>query len=128
MSNLANAINSTFLEPMKELDLSFQLIPKKIVFLSNLLTLQHCGKYIKLKSLSGSKAPGPGAIPNFVYKEFAEILACLISNVINRSVSHQSLPSLWKLQTLFQFQKNRLLRLILINTLHQFRLPVVSQK
>ena len=42
-----------------------------------------------------------------VYKEFAEILACPISNLINCSFSHQSLPSLWKLANVIPVPKEK---------------------
>ena len=42
-----------------------------------------------------------------MYKEFAEILACLISNSINCSFSHQSLPSLWKLSNIIPAPKEK---------------------
>ena len=58
-------------------------------------------------SYNVSKAPGPGAIPNFLYKEFAEILACPISILINCSFSHQSLPSLWKLANVIPVSKEK---------------------
>ena len=95
MSDLANAINNAFLEPMKELDPFFPIDPQENSTSEqprDITTPWETHK--KLKSLNVSKAPGPDAIPNFVYKEFAEILACPISNLINCSFSHQSLPSL----------------------------------
>ena len=42
-----------------------------------------------------------------MYKEFAEILACPISNLINCSFSHQSLPSLWKLANVIPVPKEK---------------------
>ena len=108
MSDLANAINNAFLEPMKELDPFFPIDSQE-----NSISEQPCDiktpweTYKKLKSLNVSKAAGPDAIPNFVYKEFAEILACPISNLINCSFSHQSLPSLWKLANVIPVQKEK---------------------
>ena len=109
MSDLANAINNAFLEPMKELDPFFPIDPQE-----NSISDQprdHITTpwetYKKLESLNVSKAPGTDAIPNFVYKEFAEILTCLISNLINCSFSHQFLPSLWKLANVIPVPKEK---------------------
>jgi hypothetical protein len=57
------------------------------------------------KLLSTSKAPGPDEVPNVVYKEYAEILACPISSLINCSLWHQLLPSLWKLANIIPKEK-----------------------
>ena len=106
--DFANAINNAFLEPMKELDPFFPADPQE----NSISEQPHdittpWETYKKLKSLNGSKAPGPDAIPNFVYKEFAEFLACPISNLINCSFSHQSLPSLWKLANVIPVPKEK---------------------
>ena len=62
----------------------------------------------KLKSLNVSTASGPDAVPNFVYKEFAEILACSISVLINypffqSPIAAKLMPESW--QTIFHFQR-----------------------
>jgi hypothetical protein len=62
--------------------------------------------YKKLKLLSTSKAPGPDEVPNFV-KEYAEILACPISSLINCSLRHQLLPSWWKLANIIPIPKEK---------------------
>ena len=108
ISDLANAINNAFLEPMKELDLFFPIDPQENSISEHSRDITTPWEtYKKLKSLNVSKAPGPDAIPNFLYKEFAEILACPISNLINCSSRHQSLPSLWKLANVIPVPKEK---------------------
>ena len=49
-----------------------------------------------IKALNPSKARGPDCIPTWVLKEYADILAGSISNVLNTSYRQQKLPSVWK--------------------------------
>ena len=116
---LANLINSTFLEPMstyhplRDEDLSnlHQDIPtdppsvvKTITSPASVLT--------KLKNLNASKAPGPDGIPNWILKTYGEILASPISNLLNTSYLEEA--------NLLSQKKNLCVKLI--NILGQFRL------
>ena len=49
-----------------------------------------------LASLNPSKACGPDDIPNWLLKEYAELLAFPVSKIINASFEEQSLPRIWK--------------------------------
>ena len=108
LADLANAINNAFLEPMQEFD-PFNPNDDQTTSMSDqpldITTLWET--YNKLKLLSTSKAPGPDDVPNFVYKEYAEILACPISSLINCSLRHQFLPSLWKLDNIIPIPKEK---------------------
>ena len=65
--DLANAINNAFLEPMKELDPFFPANPQENSISEQPRDITTPWEtYKKLKSLNGSKALGPDAIPNFV--------------------------------------------------------------
>ncbi len=88
--DLANAINNAFLESMQEFD-PFNPNDDQPNSMSDqpvdITTLWET--HNKLKLLSTSKAPGPNEVPNFVYKEYAKILACPISSLVNCSLRHQ---------------------------------------
>ena len=49
-----------------------------------------------LAALNPSKACGPDKIPNWMLKEYAELLSFPISRIINLSLKEQSLPKIWK--------------------------------
>ena len=51
----------------------------------------------KLREVSTSRASGPDDIPNWVLKEYADILAVPIAVILNASFSEVSVPRLWKL-------------------------------
>ena len=108
LADLANAINNAFLEPMQEFD-PFNPNDDQTTSMSDqpLDITTPWETYNKLKLLSTSKAPGPDDVPNFVYKEYAEILACPVSSLINCSLRHQFLPSLWKLANIIPIPKEK---------------------
>ena len=49
-----------------------------------------------LASLNSSKACGPDDIPNWLLKEYAELMAFPVSKIINASFEEQTLPRIWK--------------------------------
>ena len=49
-----------------------------------------------LASLNPSKACGQDEIPNWLLKEYAELLAVPVSKIINSSFREQRLPKIWK--------------------------------
>ena len=49
-----------------------------------------------LATLNPSKACGPDEIPNWLLKEYAELLAVPVSKIINSSFKEQRLPKIWK--------------------------------
>ena len=93
---IASAINEALLEPLQ----SYQPINCE-----NTSVLLPTGEgaefpkisthrvYINLKRLNKHKAPGPDGIPNWVLKEYAEILAQPITDILNTSYKEQKLPS-----------------------------------
>ena len=51
-----------------------------------------------LKHLNKHKAPeGPDGLSSYLLKEYAELLALPVSDILNSSYVEQTLPSLWKL-------------------------------
>ncbi|PFX22146.1 hypothetical protein AWC38_SpisGene13322 [Stylophora pistillata] len=94
---LANTINRAFLEPLEEYRLEQPLskfpVPADSPRLHEVSTL----RIMKLlATLNPSKACGPDEIPNWLLKEYAELLAYPVSNIINSSFNEQRLPKIWK--------------------------------
>ncbi len=50
----------------------------------------------KLKRLNLYKSPGPDDIPNWIFRDYAEILTPSISDLLNSSYKQKRLPSCWK--------------------------------
>ena len=51
----------------------------------------------KLKEIGTSRAGGPDGLPNRVLKEFAEILATPITDILNTSFCECKVPYIWKI-------------------------------
>ena len=62
----------------------------------NVLQVHEYDVFMKLKSLSASKSPGPNRLQPWLLKEFAELLADPICQIINNSFQQEKLPSGWK--------------------------------
>lgn len=94
---IANAINSAFLEPLqgfKQLDTPTSLLPS--VDDHELLEVSSHRVYNLLSKLKPRKAPGPDNIPNWLLKEYADILCIPITDILNSSFKENALPSVWK--------------------------------
>ena len=95
---LANLINSTFIEPTK----IFNPIREDLFTLDQsmqndtLMITTPISVATKLKNLDSSKAPGQDNIPNWILKYYAELIAHPISSVLNASFQEQKLPGAWK--------------------------------
>ena len=94
---LANIINQAFLEPLEEYRLEQPLTKfpaptdsPKLHEVSELRIMK------LLATLNPSKACGPDEIPNWLLKEYAELLAFPVSKIINSSFKEQRLPKIWK--------------------------------
>lgn len=77
LTNLANAINDAFLGPMQELD-PFTPNDNR----ANRVSDQFDDIITPWETYEKLKASGPDEAPNFVFKEHAEIFACLVSSLI----------------------------------------------
>ena len=97
-TDIANQINKTFLEPMNEYSPLEAEVPSPIPCPSstNPLSVSVLSTFNKLKSLNPGKSPGPDIIPNWVFKEYAELLAEPVSIILNSSYQEQKLPPDWK--------------------------------
>jgi hypothetical protein len=90
---IANKINEAFLEPMQ----SFRSLGRAPItdevpseFISESYVLN------ELRRLSSNKATGSDGIPNWLLKEYADILSHPITSVLNSSFVEQRLPAPWK--------------------------------
>ena len=63
--------------------------------------------YNKLSHLNPAKAQGPDGIPNWILKDFAELLAYPVSAILNASFNEQRLPSTWKLADVSPLPKKK---------------------
>ena len=100
---LANDINSAFLEPLQsypklsrssKIEVTNHRIPK--VSIKN-----------KLRTIKESKAPGTDVIPNWVLKTFSHLLAEPVCYLINSSFQKQVLPTIWKKANVIPLPKNQ---------------------
>ena len=95
--DLANAINDSFIIPMRDyppLPAKFQ--PKRNTPSSHLFAVSHHSVYMKMSTLNVTKAEGPDGIPAWLLKENADILAKPIADILNSSYWEGKLPSSWK--------------------------------
>ena len=53
--------------------------------------------YKKLSHLNAAKAGGPDGVPNWILREYAELLAYPVATILNASFKEQKLPRAWKL-------------------------------
>lgn len=51
----------------------------------------------KLREISCARAGGPDDLPNSVLREFADILAAPVANILNSSFSECKIPRAWKI-------------------------------
>ena len=94
---LANVINQAFLEPLEEYRLTQPLTKLPVdEDWPELLEVSELRVMKLLASLNPSKVCGPDDIPNWLLKEYAELLAFPVSKIINASFKEQSLPRIWK--------------------------------
>jgi hypothetical protein len=61
----------------------------------------------KLKSLNPHKARGPDDIPNWILRDYAEILAPSVSDLLNSSYKQKRLPSCWKQANIIPIPKEK---------------------
>ena len=52
---------------------------------------------VRLNKISASRAGGPDNLPNWVLKEFSDILAPALTEVLNQSFRESKVPRIWKL-------------------------------
>ena len=105
---LANIINQAFLEPLEEYRLEQPLTKFLTNAASPKLREESELRVMKLMAtLNPSKACGPDEIPNWLLKEYAELLALPVSIIINSSFKEQRLPKIWKFANISPLPKTK---------------------
>lgn len=108
LSNLeiANQINSAFLTPMEMFQPLEPAVPTNeddpFVF-----TLSEPAVLAALKQLNPRKAAGPDCIPNWLLREYAEVLVEPVTTILNSSYREQKLPKTWKLANVVPLPKQK---------------------
>lgn len=94
-SVLANQINQTFLHHQQH----YQPLEERRYFNSNNaepISISNESVTAELNKISSGKANGPDNIPNWVLKEYSNILSYPIASIINSSFQDEKLPTIWK--------------------------------
>ena len=94
LKDIANLINDALLEPMS----SYQPVncspPFKVH--SEVPQLSDAIVYSMLLKVNPSKSSGPDEVPNWILKDYAEIVAMPVRIILNSSYLEQELPPIWK--------------------------------
>ena len=93
----ANAINSAFLEPLQVYKLHEPLAHFPLEDTPKFLTVSEERVQKVLANLNQSKASGPDNVPNWLLKEYSDILAFPITQILNASYREQRLLTIWKM-------------------------------
>ena len=102
---IVNEVNSAFLQPMESFQRLKSLIPSHSEDLSP-LTLPELAVLSALKWLNPKRAAGPDGAPNWLLKEYADILACPVTAVLASSLAEQRRPSSLKMAHVTDINKH----------------------
>ena len=93
----ANAINAAFLEPLEEYRLPAP--PSRLLLEESpeILNVTEIRVQKVLAKLNPGKASGPDEIPNWLLKEYSNMVAFPIMHILNASYCEQRLPTVWKM-------------------------------
>ena len=103
--DVANAINSAFLDQMKSF-LPLNAIPP---FKANsvVVTISEVDVLTAIRKLNPCKAAGPDGIPSWVFREYADFIAQPVTFILNCSFAEQQLPPSWKLADVVPIPKQK---------------------
>lgn len=107
--SVANKINTAFLEPMQE----YQPLTNNLASVdyndpdNEIFELTEYTTCNILQKLNPRKAGGPDEIPNWLLKEYAEILSQPICSILNSSYKEQKLPPAWKFANVVPIPKTK---------------------
>ena len=91
----------------EEYRLASALLPLPLEESPEFLDVSEDRVYRTLNSLNPAKACGPDRIPNWLLKEYAELLVVPVTRILNFSYKEQSLPCVWKLADVFPLPKKK---------------------
>ena len=103
--DVANAINSAFLDQMK----SFSPLDATPPFEANsaVVTISEVDVLTAIRKLNPRKAAGPDGIPSWVFREYADFIAQPVTSILNCSFAEQQLPPSWKLADVVPIPKQK---------------------
>ena len=101
--NIANMINTTFVEPLESFR-RLEFVPT-LEAESMLFTIPESAIFSALLKLNPRKAAGPDEIPNWLLKDYADILPYPVSSIMNCSFAENSLPPAWKMANIVPIPK-----------------------
>ena len=105
--DIANAINSAFLEPMEHYQ-PLNTVPIQAEASRSVApTITEPAVISVLTKLNPRKAAGPDGISNWLLREYAEILVQPTSSILNASFSEQRIPTSWKLADVIPLPKQK---------------------
>ena len=103
----ANAINLAFLEPLEVYKLHEPLARIPLEDTPKFLTVSEERVQKVVANLNQSKASGPDNVPNWLLKEYWDILAFPITHIFNASYREQRLPAIWKMASVPPLSKKK---------------------
>ena len=107
--DLSSQINTAFIEPMQNVQ-ALQSPPScEFESTPDALSVIEFDVFRALKNLSTSKASVSDGIPNWLLREYTEILAYQITSILNRSFTEQKLPHSWKVADIVPIPKQQLI-------------------
>ena len=105
-TSLANTINEAFLAPMA----SFTPLSAEVystVPPADPPSVTEVNVFKNLSSLNATKASGPDGVPGWLLKENADLLAPVVTSIINCSLAEGRLPQSWKLADVVPVPKQK---------------------
>ena len=105
---LANSINKAFLEPLEEYRLSCPIT--RLALEKNLPEFLEVSKervWKILSKLNPFKSCGPDRIPNWLLREYADLIAFPVCRILNASFKEPRLPCSWKLADVTPLPKKK---------------------
>lgn len=100
---IANAINTAFLEPMEPYE-PLHVISTNV---DDVFSITEPAVLSALLKLDPRKAAGPDGIGNWLLREYADILAQPFTSTLNASFRDQRLPTSWKLADVVPLPKQK---------------------
>ena len=92
---IANMFNSAFVEPLKSFQRLESIPPLRKG--THTADLSESAILSAVEKLNPRKAAGPDEIPNWLPKEYADILAYHVSSITNCSIAENRPPLAWKM-------------------------------
>ena len=110
---LANSINKAFLEPLEQYRLSCPITRLALEKSSpEFLEVSEERVWKVLSKLNPFKSCGSDRIPNWLLREYADVIAFPVSRILNASCKEQLLPRSWKLADVTPLPKKKPVKIL----------------